>query len=212
MYRGNINRCYVFNMSVVCGNKETANIYSGDGVEWLLWKQTHSCFFFFFLAIKDLPDHFPLLPFFLKNIPFLSQLLWSLPLSVAPRYPHNPFSFRSTSIHPLWGEGGGNRPARRWWSYHPSPLTVPPSDTPRQLSSLSLSPQRMFVFPTNVGQSVEEDDIRPPGVQTPPTERHLQALESNTWDIIEIRGCVGRGGAVCIQRWHPAKALKEEQG
>lgn len=76
MYRGNINRCYVFNISVVCGNKENANIYSGDRVEWLLWKQTHSWgLFYFFFALKDLPDHFPLHPFFLKNIPFLSHLL-----------------------------------------------------------------------------------------------------------------------------------------
>ena len=194
MYRGNINRCYVFNMSVVCGNKETANIYSGDGVEWLLWKQTHSCFFFFFSCYKRSPRSFPTASFLFEKHPIsLPAALVSSPFCRSPLSSQS--IFVSFNFHPSsLGGRGGNRPARRWWSYHPSPLTVPPSDTPRQLSPLSLSPQRMFVFPTNVGQSVEEDDIRPPGVQTPPTERHLQALESNTWDIIEIRGCVGRGG------------------
>lgn len=210
MYRGNINRCYVFNISVVCGNKENANIYSGDRVEWLLWKQTHSWVFFFF-ALKDLHDHFPMHPFFLKNIPFLSHLLCLFLFLSLPVILTIHFHFvQLPSI--LFGGGGrtGDRPAHRWWSYHPSPLTVPPSDIPRQLPSLS--PPWMFVFPTNVGQSVEEDDIRPPGVQTPPMERHLQALETNTWDIIKIKGWVlGGGGLYAFKNDIPLRLLRRSR-
>lgn len=173
--------------------------------------KTNTFMGFFFFCFKRSPWSFPNASFLFEKHPISLPSALSLPLSVAPRYPHNPFSFRSTSIHPLRGGGRtGDRPAHRWWSYHPSPLTVPPSDIPRQLPSLS--PQWMFVFPTNVGQSVEEDDIRPPGVQTPPMERHLQALETNTWDIIKIKGWVlGGGGLYAFKNDIPLRLLRRSR-
>ena len=107
MYRGNINRCYVFNMSVVCGNKETANIYSGDGVEWLLWKQTHSCFFFVFSCYKRSPRSFPTASFLFEKHPIsLPAALVSSPFCRSPLSSQS--IFVSFNFHPssLGGRGG----------------------------------------------------------------------------------------------------------
>ncbi len=131
--------------------------------------------FMYFFAVKKLTDHVPLLPSVQKP-PFLSHLCCSLlpSQSIFILFNFNPSSDR-------------NQPARRWLSYHHSSLPVPPSRTPRHL----LSPHsKCLFFPTNVGQSVRKLTSAHPGCQMPPKELHLQALESSTWDITEMRGCV----------------------